>query len=269
MASIPAKVSERLAKGIKQYRDVLESAKSKDVSESDTVLIVVDMLADVFGYQKLEEVTSEHEIKGTYCDLAIKLAGKLEALIEVKAIGADLKDQHVKQAVDYAANQGVDWVVLTNAAYWRVYRVHFEKPIDQELVTEICFSELEHRNAKDIELLFLLCKEAWKKSALEEYENQRQALGKYLLAAVMLSDPVLKLVRRELRSLCPNVKIDLEEIQRATETDVLKREVLEGDKADRARRKVSRAASKAARAKEEPCAEHVGSSAEAPTATAG
>ena len=39
--------------------------------------------------------------------------GKLHYLIEVKAIGSDLKENHVKQAVDYAANEGVDWVLLT------------------------------------------------------------------------------------------------------------------------------------------------------------
>ena len=56
-------------------------------------------------------------------DLAIKVDGKLALLIEVKAIGLELKDGHVKQAVDYAANQGCDWVVLTNGMIWRVYKL--------------------------------------------------------------------------------------------------------------------------------------------------
>ncbi len=41
-------------------------------------------------------------------------------------MGMELKDQHVKQAVDYAANQGVEWVGLTNVAIWRPYRVQLE-----------------------------------------------------------------------------------------------------------------------------------------------
>ena len=53
-------------------------------------------------------------IRSTFCDLAVKLDGHLAFLIEVKAIGLELKEQFVKQAVDYAANQGVEWVVLTN-----------------------------------------------------------------------------------------------------------------------------------------------------------
>lgn len=75
-------------------------------------------MSEVFGYDKYAEITSEYTIKGTYCDLAIKLEGKLQMLVEVKAIGLDLKDAHLKQAVDYAANQGVEWVILTNGAVW-------------------------------------------------------------------------------------------------------------------------------------------------------
>ena len=72
------------------------------------------MLADVFGFDKYSEITSEYVIRSTYVDLAIKLDGKTQMLIEVKAIGLDLKDTYVKQAVDYAANQGIEWVVSTN-----------------------------------------------------------------------------------------------------------------------------------------------------------
>lgn len=40
--------------------------------------------------------------------LAVHVDGDLAMLLEVKAIGLDLKDQHTKQAVDYAANKGCD-----------------------------------------------------------------------------------------------------------------------------------------------------------------
>lgn len=119
MPKAPKKVLERLNATVKRYQSVLSAAKARDVGESDTVTIVVDMLADVFGYDKYAEITSEHAIKGTFCDLAIKFDGTLQLLIEVKAIGLELKENFVKQAIDYAANQGVDWVVLTNGAYWR------------------------------------------------------------------------------------------------------------------------------------------------------
>ena len=86
MATIPKKVSERLITGIKRYQPILAAAKARDVGETDTVTIIKDMLADVFGYDKYSELTSEYAIRGTFCDLAIKLDGKLSTLIEVKAI---------------------------------------------------------------------------------------------------------------------------------------------------------------------------------------
>ncbi len=139
MPAIPKKVADRLVAGVKQYQPILGGAHSRDVNEADTVTIVKDMLADVFGYDKYTELTSEYCIRGNYCDLATKVYGALGTLIEVKAIGVDLKDHHVRQAVDYAANQGSEWVLLTNARCWRVYHVVFDKPIEHELVVEIDF----------------------------------------------------------------------------------------------------------------------------------
>ena len=87
MASVPNKVANRLVAGIKHFQPILAAAKARDVGETNTVTIVKDMLADVFGYDKYTELTSEFSIRGTYCDLAIKLDGRLATLIEVKAIG--------------------------------------------------------------------------------------------------------------------------------------------------------------------------------------
>ena len=121
MSNISKKVVDRLAAGLKRYQPVLEAAKNRDVNESDTSMIVSDMLAEIFGFDKYTEVTREHCIRGTYCDLAVVVDDKMRYLIEVKAIGTELKDQHVKQAVDYAANKGIEWVALTNAVRWNVF----------------------------------------------------------------------------------------------------------------------------------------------------
>lgn len=248
MATAPKKVAERLITGIKQFQPILAAAKTRDVGEADTVTIIKDMLAGVFGYDKYSEVTSEFAIRGTYCDLAIKIDGRLAILIEVKAIGLDLKETHVKQAIDYAANQGVDWVLLTNGICWRVYHVIFAKPIDQELVVNIDFSTLNSRSDRDVELLYLWCKEGWQRSVLGEYHTQRQALSRFFVGAMLETDPVLEVIRRELRRMSPDVRIDIDQIKQVLVSEVIKREVLEGDKAEEARKKISRAVSKAQRA---------------------
>jgi hypothetical protein len=248
MASIPKKVSERLVNGIKKYQPILVSAKSRDVGEADTVTIIKDMLQDIFGYNKYSELTSEFAIRGTYCDLATKIDGVLQTLIEVKAIGLDLKDQHVKQAVDYAANQGVDWVLLTNGTCWRVYHLIFAKPISHELVVDIDFTTLNSRNTHDLELLYLWCKEGWQRSVLGEYHTQQQALSRFFIGAMLQSDPVLEVIRRELRRVSPDVRIDIEQIKDVLVNEVIKRDVIEGEKAEEARKKIAKAASKALRA---------------------
>jgi predicted type IV restriction endonuclease len=256
MATVPARVADRLAKGIKRFQPILNTAKTRDDGEADTVMIVTDMLAEVFGYDKYSEITAEYSIRGTYCDLATKIEGTLQALIEVKAVGIELKDPHVKQAVDYAANQGVDWVILTNGVCWRIYKVTFTKPIDQELVIEINFCALDPKNQSDIESLYLLCKEGWIKSVLGDFHTQKQALSRFFLAAMVLSEPVLEVIRRELRRVSPDVRIQIEQIRDVLAAEVIKREVMEGDKAEEARKKITRATNKALRAKaskEESC----------------
>lgn len=249
MPQIPSKVAARLSAAIKRFQPIIASAKSRDANESDTVIIVTDMLSEVFGYDKYSEITSECSIRGTWCDLAIKIDSKFEYLIEVKAIGLELKDSYTKQAVDYSANQGTDWVLLTNAETWRVYKVTFAKPIMSELVLEINFSSLSPKKASDLELLYNLSREGWMKSALGEFHTQQQALSRFFMGALVLSNPVLEVLRRELRRISPDVRIDVEQIKTVLTTEVLKREVVESEKAEEARRKIARTAGKLLRTK--------------------
>jgi hypothetical protein len=245
--AVPVRIAERLSCGLKRYQPILVAAKTRDVNESDTSVIVSDMLADLFGYDKYSEVTRELCIRGTFCDLATRIDGKFQMIVEVKAIGLDLKDAHVKQAVDYAANQGIEWAALTSGNVWRVYKVVFSKPISAELVLDIDFLTLNSKNTSNIENLFLLTRESMLKSGLYAYHDQIQATSKFHLGAVLLSDPVLDVMRRELRKLSPDVRLRVEEIRDLLKQDVIKREVLDGEKAEAARRKVAKAAAKALR----------------------
>ncbi len=240
MASIPTKVQDRLSASVKRFQPILTSAKSRDVNESDTVTIIIDMLADVFGYDKYSEITSEYSIRGTFVDLAIKLDTKLQLLIEVKAIGLDLKEAYIKQAVDYAANEGIEWVVLTNGALWQIYKITYGQPVGSDLVLQIDFMHLSAKSTNDIENLFLLTREGLGKSVLGDYHTQRQALSRFFIGAITISDPVLDVIRRELRKISPDVKIDNDQIKDVLVQEIVKREVMEGEKADEAQRKVAR-----------------------------
>jgi hypothetical protein len=129
-----------------------------------------------------------------------------------------------------------------------VYHVFFTRPINQELVVDIDFSRLNAKSDSDLETIYLWCKEGWQRSALGDFHTQKQALSRFFLGAMVLSDPVLEVVRRELRRVSPDVRIDIEQIRAVLTNEVLKREVMEGEKADEARKKITRAANKALRA---------------------
>lgn len=239
--AVPSKIADRIRVALKRFQPVLEAAKARDVNESDTVVLVTDLLHEMFGYDKYSEITSEHMIRSTFCDLAVNLDNSLAFLIEVKAIGYELKDNHVRQAIDYAANKGCEWVCLTNGIVWRAYRVTFGKPIGYETVVEIDLLSTSSRDSKQIGLLALLSKEGWRKARIGDYHSHRQALSKFAVAAAILDDSVLSVVRRKLRRASKGLKVSVDEIRSVVTADVIKREVIEGEKAEAAKRAITRA----------------------------
>ena len=250
MATVPAKVAKRMSAALRRFQPIIEQARKEDVSEADTVKLVLDLLEELFGYDKYTEVTSQEEIRGSYCDLVVNIGGARQFVIEVKAAGLELTDAHVKQAVDYAANKGVDWAILTNGWVWRVYKVLFGKPIDKELVLQADLGEVNPRvSSQDLTQLYPMTREGIGRELLEEEHARKQATNRHLLGAIILDDSVLKIVRRELKRVTPGVKVTTDEIAKALAEEVLKREVVESEDAESAKRKV-RATSRALRARQ-------------------
>lgn len=240
MASIPAKAQQRVIDGLKKYVPLIKLLKSKDINESDTVVVVTDMLSDVFGYEKYGEITSEFAIKKTFCDLAIKIDGGVVFLIEVKAIGIDLKADHIKQAVDYGANAGVDWVILTNSIVWKIYRIIFSKPVLHELVCEVDLDKISLKKESDLEMIHLVCKESLLKTALEEFHSKKQVLSKHFIGNLLISDSILDVLRKTIKKMNPDIRIEPEAIKQVLIDDVIKRELLEGEKAVEATKKITK-----------------------------
>ena len=162
--AISKRSAERARVGLKRLLPVIQQQKSSDVSEADTVTLVKDLMADVFGYDKFKDIRSEHAIRGTYCDLAVSIGDEnIIELVEVKSAGTTLEDRHVKQVVDYAVNvpEGVDWVVLTNGSVWRLYKVLFGRPIDKQLLIEVDLTLLDLRGDDCISCLAPFMKEGF------------------------------------------------------------------------------------------------------------
>jgi len=244
---LPKKFIDRVASGLKPYQQIAASHRTRDVSEADTVTVVKDILADVLGYNKYTELTSEQKIRGTFCDLAIKIDDKIRVLVEVKAAAIDLNDSHVRQAVNYGANQGIEWVALTNAVEWRLYKVRFEQPIDHEEIARFCLLDVSHKNDDDLQKLFLLAREGMAADAISSFYQQAQLLNKYTVAQLLLSEGIIKQLRRDLRKLFPDVAVDTTQISDLITNDILKREVLEGDRVKETQVRIRKALQKIAR----------------------
>jgi len=249
MANIPSVVSKRFSSAVPKFKRVLKRAKERDVNESDTVTIVTDMLEEIFGFDKYSEITREFSIQGTYCDLAVKSAKKIEYLIEVKAIGLSLSDNHLKQAVNYAAREGIKWIVLTNGIRWEVYRVSLEDRVHHEKLFDLDFAEINVRQKEAQETLFLLCKRGVQKDLIDEYYEYRQSVNRYTIGAMLLSDDVVSVIRRELRKVKSGVIADVDEIKHLLETEVLKRDILESAAGKEAIKELTKFKKKQAKAK--------------------
>ena len=236
--AVPKRVADRIRSGLRTFKRVLEDARDADRSEQDTVTIVTDMLADIFGYDKYSELTGEYAIRGTYCDLAVKIDGKVKYLIEVKSVDKSLKENHLRQATDYAAKEGIEWVALTNGIEWQAYRMIFEQPVRFEHVFTI---NLLEGGSELLEMVYMLSREGITRQALDEYHEQRQILNRHVVSAVVLSESILKAIRRELRKMAPTMRIDIHEIKGLLVTEILKRDIVEGQDMKDAKRKVRRA----------------------------
>jgi len=232
--ALSKKVIERIVQQLKRYQGLLAEAKDRDISESDTVVIIADMLADVFGYKKYIEITTEYAIRGTYVDLAIKVGEEIRFLVEVKAVGAALKEAYVKQAIDYGANLGIEWVILSNGVAWQVYKIHFKQPVEKTLIYEIDLLKASYKNQQLLECLGNLSREGFTKSSMATFFQQQQITSKFALAAILTSPSMINAIKKEIKRLCPTAKMDEELLKTTLQNDVLKREVVESDEAKQA-----------------------------------
>lgn len=237
---IPKKVSDRIVSGVRRYQGIVKKAAERDVSEADTVTIVKDIMSDLFGYDKYAELTSEQQIRGTFCDLAIRVDGKLHYLCEVKSAGTALNESHLRQAVNYGAHNGIEWVILTNGLIWRVFRIRFTQPIDWDEVVSIDLSAIG-RAQDDQEKLYMLCREAISAETLDAFHRQAQIINRYVIAETLNSDPVVAAVRKEFRRLFDGLKVTDHDIRAILVGEVIKRDALDSDAATLARATIKKA----------------------------
>lgn len=237
------KQRERFQKALRKYKPVIKRAIEADINESDTVTIIVDILADMFGYDKFADITSEFAIKKRFCDLAIVSKGEIKLLIEVKAIGITLNREHLSQAVHYATDSGVEWVMLTNGQSWQLYHLTFGKPVDYSLVYSFSFTDLSIKQDSDLEYLTLLSRESLFKTStnLNDFYNQKKLLDRMVIGQIVQSEPVVKAIKSVMKKMAKETKVTDEEIMYILANGVIRRDIIDDDKANSVKNRIKKA----------------------------
>jgi predicted type IV restriction endonuclease len=240
MAVYQDKAKDRIARGLRKYKSVAQKARANSAKESDTRMIVSSIVSDVLGWDAFDNLTGEFRIKGNFADFVIRRDGKSFVIIEVKAITLKLSAKHLYQAVSYAANQGVEWVILTNGAEWQLHRVLFTKPVDTELVFEVSLLDEDMKPKEKVDLFYLLTPEALRRDELEAFYQRKRAIAGHNVAKLLLSESVLTKLRSEIKAES-GYRLALDELAEILVGCVL-REDVQSDGVDKQLKRVQRAA---------------------------
>jgi len=194
---------------LKKILPVLLKAKEDNLNEADTVQRLVMFFEEVLGYDPLEEITREAQIKDKYVDVALKIEGNIRLLVEAKAAGVDLRDRHIEQAKGYAAEGNIRWVVLTNGVIWSLYHLTFEQGLEYErmFLADLATDDLDAAARQ----LALLHRRSIRSGELDEFWAMRTALGPASLAKALYTEGVLRLIRRDIKRR-EGVLVDIEEL---------------------------------------------------------
>jgi len=190
---------QELYKKLQAYAKQYLKKEYKELDESATRLMINSLLTNVFGYIELEEIKTEYRIRGEYADYIIQLKRKKQFVVEVKSIQLDLNEKHLRQSVGYAANEGVDWIILTNGKQVELYRVLFGKPISTRKIFDFDLSDA--KELKNMcEMLYLLTKKSVLRDELDHFWARFEALEPIKLSGHLYSSEVVRFLRKVLKS---------------------------------------------------------------------
>ena len=225
----------KLLTRIKEYHRRYLGKKLNDLDESGTRLMINDFLTEVLGFASIEEVKTEYMIKGTYADYVIQIKGTRHFLVEVKSLTLNLTDKHLRQAVNYGANEGIEWVLLTNGRNFELFRILFDKPIESRRVLSI---DLGDRNSlkASVEQLQHLHRESVVRKGLNVLWNKCLALDPANVAGLLSAPQVVNFIRRALKRKF-RAKFSDEEVNTSLKRVIQEAVSLEGVKSTRTRKR--------------------------------
>lgn len=219
-----AQVREKLKASIRKYSKPLNDLIARDANEGDTRLLVTELLTETLGYDKFADLTTEYQVKGEFADYGIRIDRELVAFLETKRVATKLNMKHLRQVQMYAVNEGVEWIMLTNGSQWQVYHLTGGLPVVLDLAFEVNLLG-EESAAEKVNKLFYITRESLKRRQIDELWKAKAATSPKSLGSVILSDPLVKAIKSELRKRTGQ-RIEDADVTRALKESVLRPECL-------------------------------------------
>lgn len=198
-----------ITKDLKRYIPIFQQAHDQGINEAETSVRISKFFEEVLGYDVFSEISREHVVKDRNVDYAIKLNGKVRFFIEVKQAGLSLKERHIEQAENYAANSGTPWIVLTSGCYWHLYHLTFDEGIQSDLLWSVDLMADDIKSAAD--KLSLLHKKSVAKGEMEDYYAKFKTLSPRSIVQAMFHESSLKVMRACLKK-SAGVRVDEQEL---------------------------------------------------------
>ena len=231
MAKIPHKIQERIKAALRRFKPLLKAARERDAGRADTATLALDLLSELFGYDRYSEITSELDNKESVFDFSIQTEGQPRMLVRVSPIGMAPDDRYLLATAQYAQMNGVDWIILTNGIGWQVHHVEDVGANAPETPVVLVFDLLQMQPGRDAHLrtIHLLTREGYENAGLSHFKLRLEMTNRHYLGAMVLSDAVVASVRRELHKLNPDLRVTPAELRENLAKGVLRPDIVQSN----------------------------------------
>ncbi len=239
MYKVPSKVRKTISQELKRFLPLIKNlqARGKQSSEDDARILLNDILSDVLGYDKYNELRTEMREKNSRFDYVVKITDgptkrkpkQFDFVIEAKAAHVALREDHVNQTLTYCLQKGMDYFFLTNSVQWQLFSVkHSKKNPTARLIHEVDFST---SNSVDslAEEFYLFSKHSYLNGDWKSVVKHVKATKVEDVVAIILSDKIIKSITREITSVS-GVKVNIDVVKDIVENKILKSEISEVNK---------------------------------------
>jgi hypothetical protein len=213
MAQWEIDTKAQIKKTLKKFQKLAKEYIESSANEAQTRIIVNGILEDMLGYDRYSDISVEQMTHHDFMDYGIKIGGELKMIIEAKASTVKLTERHLEQVTNYALDDGVEWVVITNGHAFRLYRITNGLPLVKDLVLHFDILDENLSTNQIIDNFLYLSKACLKRGfPLTQKWKQVVSVSPSTIKEALISQKVLTALRSQLKTVT-GVQADLDELQ--------------------------------------------------------